>query len=56
MKFQGTVLKEQDISFALVVVKMHILQAPDLREKAISRFRSLFDQMPIILMAEDLQG
>lgn len=55
-KVQGAVVKEQGITFAIVVVKGHILDSPNESEKAQRSFSTLFPGMPIVLMAQDGQG
>ncbi|OBP14225.1 hypothetical protein A5320_16455 [Rheinheimera sp. SA_1] len=56
MKFQGAVIKEQGVTFAIVVVKKHVLDSPHQSEEAISSFMPLFPHMPIVLMAQDQRG
>lgn len=56
MKFQGSVIKEQGVTFAIVVVKKHIVDSQTESQKAISSFSSIFPNMPITLMAQDHQG
>ncbi|OIM97948.1 hypothetical protein BFR57_09485 [Idiomarina sp. MD25a] len=56
MKFQGAVIKEQGVTFAIVVVKKHILDSPHQSEEAISTFMPLFPGMPVVLMAQGSRG
>lgn len=56
MKFQGAVIKEQGITFAIVIVKEHIVNSPSQSEEAMRSFSSVFPGMPITLMAQDLHG
>ncbi|PYE30286.1 hypothetical protein DFP83_1198 [Idiomarina fontislapidosi] len=56
MKFQGAVIKEQGVTFAIVVVKKHILDSPHESEEAISTFMPLFPGMPVVLMAQGFRG
>lgn len=56
MQFEGAVVKEQGITFAIVVVKPHVLQNPSTREEARSSFSYHFPNMPIILMAQNSSG
>ena len=56
MKLHGAVVKEQGVTFAIIVVKKYIL---DLRAKAQETARSFsrfFPGIPIILMAQDERG
>jgi len=56
MKFQGAVIKEQGITFAIVIVKKQILDSKEQAEQAIRSFESFFPGIPIILMAQDSKG
>jgi len=56
MKIQGAVIKEQGVTFAIVVVKMYILNSQLQREKTIWSLNFLFPGIPIILMAQDSRG
>jgi hypothetical protein len=56
MKIQGAVIKEQGLTFAIVVVKKHVLDSQSQSEEAIGSFAVLFPRMPIILMAQDSRG
>lgn len=56
MKFQGAVVKEQGVTFAIVIVKMNVIENTVEREKAINLFSPIFPSMPVILMAQNSQG
>ncbi len=56
MKFQGSVIKEQGVTFAVVIVKKHIIDSRHEAEKAIASFQPIFPGMPIVLMAQDSRG
>lgn len=56
MKFQGAVIKEQGVSFAVVVVKKHILDSTMKSSEAIQAYRRYFPGLPITLMAQDGRG
>lgn len=56
MKLQGAVLKEQGQTFAIVVVKKHIVDSQFESEKAINAFMHYFPGMPVTLMAQDSRG
>jgi len=49
MRIQAAVVKEQRVTFAIVVVKRHLIQST-------FRARTLFPGMPIVLMAQDGRG
>lgn len=56
MKFQGAVIKEQGITFAIVIVKKYILGQKAEADKAIQNFQSFFPGVPLVLMAQDSRG
>jgi len=56
MKFQGAVIKEQGVTFAIVIVKKSVVDNSTDARKAINSFQPLFPGIPIILMAQDLRG
>lgn len=55
-RIQGAVIKEQGITFAIVIVKGHVLQSQLERQEAAGAFTHYFPGMPIILMAQDARG
>lgn len=56
MKFQGAVIKEQGQTFAVVIVKSHVLQSTSESNDARQSFSSVFPGVPIVLMAQDGRG
>jgi hypothetical protein len=54
--FQGAVLKEQGATFAIVIVKPHVLNNKLEALKAIGTFQPIFSGVPIVLMAQDSRG
>lgn len=56
MQFQGAVIREQRVTFAVVIVKKHVIDNRSDAEDAIASFRSVFPGMPIVLMAQDSYG
>ena len=56
MQFDGAVIREQGQTFAIVVVKRHILDFTAQAEEAIRGFWPAFPGMPIILMGQDGGG
>lgn len=56
IKIQGAVIKEQGVTFAITVVKSHILNSQQQCQQTASSFRPLFPGMPIVLMAQDSRG
>ncbi len=56
MKFQGALVKEQGVTFGIIIVKPHVLNSPS--ETASMRGFGVraFGPVPIILMAQDSRG
>jgi hypothetical protein len=55
-KFQGAVIKEQSVTFAIVVVKQSALQIQSESQKTAQAYVPFFPSLPIILMAQDSRG
>ncbi|MBR1297380.1 hypothetical protein [Bradyrhizobium sp. AUGA SZCCT0042] len=56
MQFQGAVVREQGVTFAIVVVKPHVLNTTLEANRTISSFASAFPGMPVVLTAQDSRG
>jgi hypothetical protein len=56
MTFQGSVIREQGVTFAIVIVKKHVIDSSSEANEAIDTFASVFGYMPIVLMAQDSRG
>lgn len=56
MKFQGAVVKEQGVTFAVVVVKNYVLSVRSTAQKVAQSFSQVFPGVPVILMAQDSRG
>ena len=56
MKLQGAVVKEQNVTFAIVIVKQHVIQSQQQSQEAAQSFSPYFPGLPIVLMAQDSQG
>ncbi len=56
MKFQGSVIKEQGVTFAVVIVKKHVIDNKSESDNTIRSFQPIFPHLPIILMAQDSKG
>lgn len=57
MTFEGAVIKEQGVTFAVVVVKRHILNNRHQASQVATDFqRSYFPGIPVVLMAQDYRG
>jgi hypothetical protein len=56
MQFDGAVVREQGVTFAIVVVKRHVLDNRNVADATIRGFWPAFPGLPIVLMGEDGQG
>ena len=57
MQVDGAVIREQGVTFAVVVVKRSIVQSSTQSASTIRQYSSqLFDGLPVVLMAQDSQG
>lgn len=57
MKFQGALITEQGVTFAIVIVKPNVLNGPQSEKDATRRsFQPYFPGVPLILMAQDSNG
>ena len=56
MRFEGAVIKEQGVTFAVVIVKRHVIQNKTEADQTIVGFQPVFPGLPIVLMAQDHQG
>jgi hypothetical protein len=56
MNFEGALLKEQGVSFGIVIVKPHVLDVASQREDMVQFAQSLMGPIPIVLMKQDARG
>ena len=56
MRFQGAVIKEQGVTFGIVIVKRHVIDNRISAGQAIITFQPVFPGIPIVLMAQDSRG
>jgi hypothetical protein len=56
VNLEGVVLKEQGVTFAVVIVKKHIVDDPGQASEAIRNFSTFFPRLPIVLMGQDSRG
>lgn len=57
MQVDGAVIKEQGVTFAVVVVKPSVLQSQREADSLIRQYSvQLFDGLPTVLMAQDSSG
>lgn len=55
MQFHGAKIKEQGVTFAIVIVKPQVLTSSS-RESVRTQFIPVFGNIPIILMAQNPRG
>ena len=56
MTIEGAVVREQGVTFAVVIVKKHVIDNHSEADKAIAAFQPVFPGMPVVLMAQDSRG
>jgi hypothetical protein len=56
MQFEGAVVREQGVTFAIVVVKRHVLDNTSVADATIRGFWPAFPGMSIVLMGQDSRG
>ncbi len=53
MTFEGAVISEQNVTFAIVVVKPHVVDNATEANRAIVSFCPVFHGLPVVLMGQD---
>ena len=56
MRFEGAIVREQGIVFAIVVVKRHILDNNAEATRVAHSFQPAFPGLPVVLMAQNHRG
>jgi len=56
MRLQGAVIKEQGVTFAVVIVKRHVIDNTIDANQMIAALRPFFPGLPVVLMAQDHRG
>jgi hypothetical protein len=56
VKFNATVIRGQGVTFAVVIVRSHVLRSLPECTKAQLAFAPAFPGLPIVLMAQDSRG
>lgn len=57
MRFQGAIIKEQGVTFAIVIVKKSLLDNVSKANEIIQSFQAgVFSGIPVVLMAQDSSG
>lgn len=56
MQFEGAIIREQGVKFAIVVVKRHVVDSSVEANSAMRAFSPAFPGLPIVLMGQDSSG
>jgi hypothetical protein len=56
MQFEGAVIKEQGVTFGILVVKEYVLNSLTETQDAMNFGTRAFGPMPVVLMAQDHRG
>ena len=56
MQFEGAVIREQGITFAVVIVRKAVIDFRQQADRAIRTCSGAFPGMPVVLMAQDSRG
>ena len=56
MKIIGSIVEEQGVTFAIVLVKQWVTQTPAEADKEREALQVYFPNMPIVLASQDFQG
>lgn len=56
MRFQGAVIREQGLTFAIAAVKRHVIDCRTTANRTVEAFSGVFPGLPIMLMALDASG
>lgn len=56
MSFDAALVREQGVTFAVVIVKGHVVNSDSSRREAITAFGANFPGVPIVLMTQDARG
>ena len=56
MRLHGAVVRERGKTFAIIIVKKYVVNSRSTANETIEAFQDEFQNMPIILMAQDHRG
>ena len=56
MTFEGAIIKEQGVTFGIIIVKPHVLNDLSLRDDMVAQASQVFGGIPTILMAQQHSG
>ena len=54
--FDGAVIREQGVTFAVAAVKSSAVNPPSSRDRAFREFSAVFGDLPTVLMSQDSRG
>ena len=56
MTIEGAIIKEQGVTFGIVIVKPHILENHSTANGLIVTYQGILEVAPVVLMAQDSRG
>ncbi len=56
MTFDGAIIREQGVTFGIMVVKSHVLNEPSRRDSVVAQASTAFGGIPTVLMAQTSSG
>jgi hypothetical protein len=56
MRIQGATIREQGVTFAIIIVKPHVIDMRTRADETICSLQDAFSSMPIILMSQNYRG
>lgn len=56
MNFEGAIVREQGVTFGIMVVKHHVLSDPSTRDDLVRQASQVFGGIPTVLMGQDSRG
>ena len=56
MRVHGALVREQGVTFGILVVRESVLNSPSRRGAALNGARVLFPGVPVVLMSQDVRG
>ncbi|HMQ30029.1 MAG TPA: hypothetical protein PKD53_04840 [Chloroflexaceae bacterium] len=56
MQFEGAVIREQGVVFAVVIVKKQVVDNVSAARETIQAFQPAFPGIPVVLMGQDSRG
>jgi hypothetical protein len=56
MTFEGAIIREQNVTFAVAIVRASVIRNSTERQQAQAAFSGVFEGLPVVLMAQDAHG